>query len=108
MFGHLGAKTGEQERKMRQMSEKAGFLEAWMGEGVMQVAATNLGYPPLRNSKGRGWSSHLHLEAQPGGSTWKLLELLELKLWMETSKTTASPTDWDTQDVPEGTWRIIW
>ena len=34
MFGHLGAKVGEQGRKMRQMSEKAGFWEAWMGEGV--------------------------------------------------------------------------
>ena len=70
MFGHLGAKTGEQERKMRQMSEKAGFLEDWMGEGVTQVLAENLGYPPLRNSKGRGWSSHLHLElpTPPGNS----------------------------------------
>ena len=46
MFGHLGAKTGEQERKMRQMSEKVGFLVAWMGEGVTQGPATNLGYPP--------------------------------------------------------------
>ena len=31
MFGHLGAKVGEQERKMRRMSEKVGFLEAWVG-----------------------------------------------------------------------------
>ena len=26
MFGHLGAKVGEQERKMRQLSEEVGFL----------------------------------------------------------------------------------
>ena len=26
MFGHLGAKTGEQERKMRHMSEKVRFF----------------------------------------------------------------------------------
>ena len=70
MFGHLGAKVGEQERKMRQLSEKVGFLEAWRGEGVMQVLAEDLGYPPLRNSKGRGWSSHLHMElpTPPGNS----------------------------------------
>ena len=49
MFGHLGAKVGEQGRKMRQLSEKVGFLEAWRGEGVTQVLARNLGYPPLRN-----------------------------------------------------------
>ena len=108
MFGHLGAKVGEQGPKMQQMTEKVGFLEAWRGEGVTQVLAPDLGYPPLRNSKGRGWSSHLHLEAQPGGPTWKLLELLELKMWMETSKTTASPTDRDTQHVPKGTWRITY
>ena len=70
MFGHLGAKVGEQGRKMQQMTEKVGFLEAWRGEGVMQTQAMDLGYPPLRNSKGRGWSSHLHLElpTQPGNS----------------------------------------
>ena len=28
MFGHLGAKVGEQGRKMQQMTEKVGFLEA--------------------------------------------------------------------------------
>ena len=70
MFGHLGAKVGEQGRKMRQLSEKVGFLEAWRGEGVTQVHATDLGYPPLRNSKeGAGaptstWSSQLHLETR--------------------------------------------
>ena len=106
MFGHLGAKVGEQERKMQQMIEKVVFLEAWRGGGTDAVLATDLGSPPLRNSKGRGWSSHLHLEAQPRGSTRKLQELLELKLWMETSKTTASPTDRDTQHVPKGMWRI--
>ena len=31
MFGHLGAKVGEQGRKMRQLSEKVGFLEARRG-----------------------------------------------------------------------------
>ena len=30
MLWHLGAKVGEQERKMRQLSEKVGFL---VGEG---------------------------------------------------------------------------
>ena len=29
MLGHLGAKVGEQGRKMRRMTEKVGFLEAW-------------------------------------------------------------------------------
>jgi hypothetical protein len=32
MFGHLGAKVGEQGRKMQQLSEKKiRFLEAWRG-----------------------------------------------------------------------------
>ena len=44
--GHLGAKVGEQGRKMQQLSEKVGFLEAWRGEGPTQVQAGNLGYPP--------------------------------------------------------------
>ena len=76
-----------------------GGLEGGGGDargGPQRISGT-----PLRTSTGRGWSSHLHPEAQPGGSTWKLLELLELKLWMETSKTTAS------QHVPKGTWRIL-
>ena len=46
MFGHLGARTSEQECKMRQMTEKVGFLEAWRGEVVTQLLAVNLGYPP--------------------------------------------------------------
>ena len=46
MFGHLGAKVGEQERKMRRLSEKVGFLEAWMGEGPTRGHAANLGSPP--------------------------------------------------------------
>ena len=33
MFGHLGAKVGEQGRKMRQLTEKVGFWEAWRGGG---------------------------------------------------------------------------
>ena len=46
MFGHLGAKVGEQERKMRQLSEKVGFLEAWRGEGPMQFLRLFSGPPP--------------------------------------------------------------
>ena len=46
MFGHLGAKVGEQGRKMQQIAEKVGFLEAWRGDGVMRVAAMDLGSPP--------------------------------------------------------------
>ena len=40
------------------------------GGGGDPTLATNLRYPPLRNSKGRGWSSHLHLElpTPPGNS----------------------------------------
>ena len=83
MFGHLGAKIGEQEGKMQQMTEKVGLLKAWREEGVTQGHASDLGTPPLRNILG-GWSSHLHLE----------------RLWMELS------TDQVTQQVPCGTWRI--
>ena len=70
MFENLGAKVGEQGRKMQQMTEKVGFLEAWRGGGTDAVSAPDLGYPPLRNSKGRGWSSNLHLElpTPPGNS----------------------------------------
>ena len=46
MFGHLGAKVGEQERKMRKLSEKAGLLEAWMGDGVTQFTRRISGTPP--------------------------------------------------------------
>ena len=40
------------------------------GEGVMQGTRRISGTPPLRNCKGRGWSSHLHLElpTPPGNS----------------------------------------
>ena len=68
MFGHLGAKVGEQERKMRQLSEKVGFLEAWRGEGVMQVLAPDLGSPPLRIAKGTAG-------APPGGFSYQLKKL---------------------------------
>ena len=70
MFGHLGTKVGEQGRKMQQMIETVGFLEAWRGEGGDAFHARYLRYPPVRNSKGRGWSSHLHLElpTPPGNS----------------------------------------
>ena len=46
------------------------FWRPGWGEKMTQVHAGNLGYPPLRNSKGRGWSSHLHLElpTPPGNS----------------------------------------
>ena len=46
MFAHLGAKVGEQGRKMRRMTEKDGFLEAWRGEGVMQFTRRISGTPP--------------------------------------------------------------
>ena len=91
MFGHLGAKVGEQGRKMQQLSEKVGFLEAWRGEGPTQVHGQDLRYPP-------GWSSHLHLEAQPGGSTWKLLELIELTV-EGNFENMASATDRDTRNM---------
>ena len=78
MFGHLGAKVGEQERKMRRLSEKAGFLEAWRGEGVMHVLATNLGSPPLRNSKGTAG-------APPGGFSY---QLKKLRLRLSTDRVT--------------------
>ena len=79
MFGHLGAKTGEQERKMRQMSEKAGFLEAWRGEGVMQFLQPISG-TPVKKLQRKG----LELPPPPGApkSTWKFIEL---RLWMELS-----------------------
>ena len=46
MFGHLGAKVGEQGRKMQQMTEKVGFLEAWSGGGTDAVLVIDLGSPP--------------------------------------------------------------
>ena len=70
MFGHLGAKTGEQERKMRQMSEKAGFLEAWRG-GPDAGTGERSRVPPLKKLQKEGvgaptstWSSQLHLETR--------------------------------------------
>ena len=106
MFGHLGAKVGEQGRKMQQLSEKVGLLEAWRGGGTDAStgnrgggtdASTGNGSraPPLKKLQRKG----LELPPPPGApnSTWKLVEL---RLWMELS------TDRDTQHVPEGTWRI--
>ena len=95
MFGHLGAKVGEQGRKMRQLTENVGFLEAWRGEGVTQFLRGISG-TPLKKLQRKG----LELPPPPGApnSTWKLVEL---KLWMEL------PTDRVTQHVPEGTWRIL-
>ena len=78
MFGHLGAKVGEQGRKMRQLSEKAGFLEAWMGEGVTQGLAANLGSPPLRIAKGTAG-------APPGGFGY---QLKKLRLRLSTDRVT--------------------
>ena len=88
MFGHLGAKVGEQGRKMQQMTEKVKFLVAWMGEGVTQGHARNLGSPPFRIAKGTAG-------APPGGFSYQLKKL-RLRLSM----------DRVTQHVPEGTWRI--
>ena len=45
MFGHLGAKVGEQGRKMQQLGEKVGFLEPLRGE-VTQLPRKISG-PPL-------------------------------------------------------------
>ena len=95
MFGHLGAKLGEEGRKMQQMAEKVGFLEAWR-EGGGDATSTPLSRaPPLKKLQRKG----LELPPPPGApnSTWKLVEL---RLWMELS------TDRVTQHVPEGTWRI--
>ena len=63
MFGHLGAKVSEQGRETLQLSEKVGFLEGG-GDATQGPAMASDGsqHPPLRNSKGRGWSSHLHQE----------------------------------------------
>ena len=86
MFGHLGAKVGEQGRKMRRMSENVGFF------GGLEMQFTK---EPIKKLQGKG----LELPPPPGAptSTWKLVEL---KLWMELSM------DRDTQHVPQGTWRI--
>ena len=60
---------------MRRLSEKVGFLEAWRGEGVMQVLARNLGYPPLRIARGTAG-------APPGGFSYQLKKL-RLRLSMD-------------------------
>ena len=77
MFGHLGAKVGEQGRKMWQLSENVGFLEAWREEGVMQFWRRISG-TPLKKLQRKG----LELPPPPGApnSTWKLVEL---RLWLE-------------------------
>ena len=46
MFGHLGAKVGEQGRKMRQLSEKVGFLVAWRGGAPRGYTRRISGTPP--------------------------------------------------------------
>ena len=74
MFGHLGAKVGEQGRKMQQMIEKVGFLVAREGGRAMPVHAPDLGYPPLRIAKGTAG-------APPGGFGYQLKKLrLRLRL----------------------------
>ena len=88
MFGHLGAKVGEQERKMRQLSEKVGFLVAWRGVGGGATSTRTLGYPPLRIAKGTAG-------APPGGFSYQLKKL-RLRLSM----------DQVTQQVPTARWRI--
>ena len=78
MFGHLGAKVGEQGRKMQQMAENAGFLVAWEGGRATRGPATDLGYPPLRNSKGTAG-------APPGGFGY---QLKKLRLRLSTDRVT--------------------
>ena len=96
MLRHLGAileqlgdKIGEQEGKMQQMTEKVGFLEAWKGVGAMREPAPDLGYPPLRNTKGTAG-------APPGGFGYQLKKL-RLRL----------STDRVTQQVPTARWRFF-
>ena len=69
MFGHLGAKVGEQGRKMQQMIEKVGFLEAWRGRGHAGTRGGSRVPTPETPKEGAGaptstWSSQLHLEAR--------------------------------------------
>ena len=80
MFGHLGAKVGEQGRKMQQMTEKVGFWEAWRGGGTDASTGSGSRVPPLKKLQRKG----LELPPPPGApnSTWKLVEL---RLWMELS-----------------------
>ena len=80
MFGHLGAKTGEQERKMRRMRSLEGVGGAARKRNESRVR-------------------RLELPPSPGApnSTWKPVEL---RLWMELS------TDQVTQHMPKGTWQI--
>ena len=62
-----GWRTRAQDAADGRKSWIFGGLEGGGGDAIL---ATDLGYPPLRNSKGRGWSSHLHLELStpPGNS----------------------------------------
>ena len=71
MFGHLGAKVGEQGRKMQQMAEKVGFLEAWRRGGTDASTGSESRVSPLKKLQRKGLE--LHLEA--GGSTWNLVDL---------------------------------
>ena len=64
MFGHLGAKVGEQERKMRQLSEQKWIFGGLGGGGGDASYATNLGSPPLRIAKGGGWGIPWRLQLQ--------------------------------------------
>ena len=89
MFGHLGAKVGEQERKMQQMNENVGFLEAWGGGGDASTRNKSR-VPPLKNIQRRGLEPHLEASASN-------LRKLRLKL----------STDRVTQQVPMARWRIL-
>ena len=73
MFGHLGAKTGEQGRKMQQLSEKRwifGGLERVGGDAGTRKRSR---VPPLKKLQRKG----LEIPPPPGApnSTWKLVEL---------------------------------
>ena len=69
MFGHLGAETGEQERKMRQMIDKVGFLEAWRGGGGDASRAEDLGTPPpKKHPRGGVGAPTSSWRLQPGTS----------------------------------------
>ena len=78
MFGHLGAKVGEQGRTMQQMAEKVGFLEAWRGGGTDAGVGAGSRVPPLKKLQRKG----LELPPPPvaANSIWKLVEL---RLWLE-------------------------
>ena len=62
-----GWRTRAQDAAAERSGWIFGGLEGGRGDAFY---AEILGHPPLRNSRGRGWSSHLHLElpTPPGNS----------------------------------------